>query len=777
MRATLYYCLVLGCSWLVSQAAQAQSLYGIIVDDSVRTPLIGVSIVANSGRQVTTSGACGRFILPLVGRQSVTIAISNLGYASQLLQVAPAAQHDTLRIFLKRSFLLLDEVVVGGRRATINVDIDKLTVEASRYKGSPTAGVDNLLRLVPGVSIGSEGGLAIHGDASIQVLVDGKPSLLGGKQLIGWLRSLPISSVKQIELQTPSSARLDAEKTGGAINIVLQKQLLDGYRGSLNLGLGTRFNHQASSSFVVKKGRLNANATAGIYTHPNGGVMVNERVGTTSDGTPYELLQNGIRTAHDYSLNFGAGANWEADTTLLLSARLQGDGFKLWSSNDVQYRNFSTAVLTESFRLNQERNLVNNGISGTLSADKTYQHGRKLVADALYSYRTETIDNTLHQDEMWEGHDLFRSSKHEGAVQVRWEQPLSKIGRIEVGTKEVVRLSRSDYPVITMPGTTDYVDFNQYTAAIYGLHNVTIGKIKVQYGMRAEYLSSHFQANRELNYQQRYLNLFPNIAIMRSLGSDLNLRLSYARKTRRPGISYLNAFEDRRDPKNIVVGNTTLLPEIKDVFDLSATLLKKKISLITSVYYRRTHGAILSYIVPGVANSVVTTYANAGSEITSGINPTCNLELANLALNVGLDVAYYRAANETLGLSNAGLMAGANVDVSYRFNNKWFANITGNYDTRRILLNGTSTGWNTVGMTVQRTIQDKFVLTLRAQDVFNTSHFINRYYGNSFRYTTDYRPTFQAFVLSATYRFGKKFTRKEASSTLRLDDVSEKSNR
>jgi hypothetical protein len=778
MRATLYCWLLLSLSGLAGPPAQAQTLYGTVADDSVRTPLIGVSIVANAGQQATASGARGRFRLALPGRPATTtLAISCLGYASQLLRVAPGAQRDTLRIFLKRSTLLLDEVVVGGQRATMTVEVDRLTVDASRYKGSPAAGADNLLRLVPGVRIGPEGGLAIRGDASIQVLIDGKPSLLAGKQLTDWLRSLPVSAVKQIELQAPGSARLDAEKTGGALNIVLQKQLLDGYRGSLNLGVGTRFNHQGAGSFVLKKGRLNATATAGIYTHPNGGRLLTERAGTTSDGTPYVLLQNGIRTAYDRSLTFGAGLNWEADTTLLLSARLQGDGFKLWSSNDIQYRNFSTNVLTEDFNLHQERNLANNGVSGTFSADKTYQRGRKLVADLLYSYRTETIDNTLYQDEVSQGHDLFHSHKHESAVQLRWEQPLGKAGRLEIGTKEVARLSRSDYPVIAAPGTTDYVQFNQYNAALYGLHNLALGQTKVQYGVRAEYLGSHFQANQEPDYRQSYFNLFPSLAIMRSVGPSLNMRVSYARKTRRPGISYLNAFEDRRDPKNIVVGNTSLLPEFKDVLDLSATLLRKKVTLVTSVYYRRTHGAILSYITPGTDNAVVTTYANAGTEIATGINPTCTLELANLTLNTSLDASYYRATNEALGLSNAGLMAGVNLDAGYRFNKQWFVNITGNYDTRRILLNGTTTGWNTVGMTIQRTIRDKYVLTLRAQDIFNTSHFVNRYYGDSFNYITDYRPTFQALVLSATYRFGKKFTRKEGTSTLRLDDVSEKSNR
>ncbi|WP_167852177.1 outer membrane beta-barrel family protein [Hymenobacter elongatus] len=677
---------------------------------------------------------------------------------------------------LRRSSLLLQEVVVDGKRETITVDIDKMTVDASRFQGSSAASADNLLNLIPGVSVGPQGELKIRGDGNVQILVDGVPTPMNSRQLTDWLRSLPVSAIRQIEVLAPSSARLDAEKTGGALNIVLQKKLLDGYRGSINLGAGTRFNHQASGNLLVKKGRVSSTLSAGLYTHPNGGQLSAERVGTTPQGQPYALRQSGGRTAYDYSLNVGASTNWEVDTTLLISTKLFVDGFTLWSRNDVAYSGRIASDELTSFRIRQLRDLSNTGVSASVSADKQYARGRRLVADALYSYRTETVDNTLYQDEAWQGHDAFRSYKNETAVQLRWEQPMGPGGSWEVGTRQVARLSRSTYPGATV-GTGEQVLFDQYTSALYGLQNMTLGKTKLQYGLRAEYVGNRFYSRQEPEYRNSFLNLFPSLALFRPLSESLSVRLSYTRKTRRPGISYLNAFQDRRDPKNIVTGNTSLTPELKDLLDLSATLLRKHYSLSGSLYHRRTRDAILAYIIPRTDDVVVTTYGNAGTEIVTGLAPSLTLQLGKLSLNSTFDFSHYQATNQALGLSNAGFMAGVNATLNYRFNKSWYAVLTGNYDTPRILLNGTATGWNTVGVVVQRSIKDKYLLTLNAQDVFNTSHFVSRYVADTFTYTTDYRPQFQSLVVSATYRFGKKFKYKEGQSNLKLDDVGEKSNR
>lgn len=85
------------------------------------------------------------------------------------------------------------------------------------------------LRSLPGVMVNEDGAVILNGQSGIKVLINGKNTYLSGDKLVNYLRSLPVSSIKDIQLITDPSAKYDAEGKTGLIGIHTQKVMVKGW--------------------------------------------------------------------------------------------------------------------------------------------------------------------------------------------------------------------------------------------------------------------------------------------------------------------------------------------------------------------------------------------------------------------------------------------------------------------------------------------------------------------------------------------------------------------
>mgnify|MGYP000966711707 CR=1 FL=1 len=83
-------------------------------------------------------------------------------------------------------------------------------------------GALDVLNNVPSVNVDIEGNISLRGNAGVQILIDGKPSVMSdeGANALG---SISSDMIERIEVITNPSARYDAEGGAGIINIVLKK--------------------------------------------------------------------------------------------------------------------------------------------------------------------------------------------------------------------------------------------------------------------------------------------------------------------------------------------------------------------------------------------------------------------------------------------------------------------------------------------------------------------------------------------------------------------------
>lgn len=135
-----------------------------------------------------------------------------------------------------------------------NVTASKTIVgrEALEAYGDPTIG--DALKRIPGVSVGRDGGIALHGlSGYTQILLNGQPAPPDFS-----ITSLPPESVERIEITWTPTADMRGDAIAGTINIILRKSV---HRREIDAKFGLNQGKAApgarlSATLTDRKGRL-----------------------------------------------------------------------------------------------------------------------------------------------------------------------------------------------------------------------------------------------------------------------------------------------------------------------------------------------------------------------------------------------------------------------------------------------------------------------------------------------------------------------------------------
>ena len=153
----------------------------------------------------------------------------------------------------------LKAVTIDAERPFIEREADKLVVNVENSIINTGSSVLEVFEKLPGVLVDQDGNIRIRGKQGVIVVIDGKPSALSGQDLLNMLRGMSSSNVQKIEIITNPSAKWDASGSSGVLNIIMKKNKLNGYNGSLsfNYGQGRYPKITPSLSLNYKKDKLN----------------------------------------------------------------------------------------------------------------------------------------------------------------------------------------------------------------------------------------------------------------------------------------------------------------------------------------------------------------------------------------------------------------------------------------------------------------------------------------------------------------------------------------
>ena len=150
----LFFLVVLASSATILKA-QTASITGVVFDEN-QTPLSNVNIASNN--QGTFSDANGFYILEIIADQEITITFSHLGNEKLILKdlILNTNENYEFNPVLKNEAILITEVVVTPSGNRYAEGITTISSDMARNIPGPNAGVENILKLLPGVSSNNE---------------------------------------------------------------------------------------------------------------------------------------------------------------------------------------------------------------------------------------------------------------------------------------------------------------------------------------------------------------------------------------------------------------------------------------------------------------------------------------------------------------------------------------------------------------------------------------------------------------------------------------------
>ncbi|MGE8299117.1 TonB-dependent receptor domain-containing protein [Sphingobacterium paramultivorum] len=530
---------------------------------------------------------------------SYYVDVKMVGYTANKSSVFDISKSDYKlpTILLNADTRKLQEVAVEGKRPMVESKPGKLVLNV---ENSPLAAGNNALDIVqraPGVSLDNNNNLQLMGQSGVSVTIDGRQTYMSGEQLVNFLKSTDGNQIKSVEVITTRAAKDDAEGAVGTINIVLKKNRMEGFNGTFNMtaGRGEKFRGNSSLSLNYKK---NNTTVFGSYAYSNEKslrkLLLDRVIQNKGEKTYFKQRSILDEKEQNHSYRFGVEQRTSARNTL--TVQFNGSNNIEYNDNDSKTnvgKSFTTLdsllISTSQFKelfdrysanLNNEFRIDSNGRKLTVDLDWSKFKSSKRVGynNQYFDGQMDAITpEEIQRSRMPIGIDIY-------VAKLDYEQPLSKVSKLEMGAKYSNVTSDNDLTFedflnnswINNEKRTNHFVYKEQIAAGYIDYNNTIGKWGLKVGARGEYTFSDGNS-LTLNKQvkRNYFKLFPNANLTYTLDENHILSLGYARKITRPNYRQLNPFDYFIDKLTFERGNPYLNPQFSNEFTLNYTLMQR----------------------------------------------------------------------------------------------------------------------------------------------------------------------------------------------------------
>ncbi|MGE8242146.1 MAG: TonB-dependent receptor domain-containing protein [Sphingobacterium sp.] len=566
------------------------------------------------------------------------LKISSVGYTAKDIAVEYGSDSKVLdkdlgAITLENDNRKLDEVTVTGRKALLEMDIDKKVYNVEKNIVAAGGTAIDVMRNMPSVQVDIDGNVKLR-NAAPTIFVDGKPTTLTPDQI-------PADVIEKIEIITNPSAKYDASGSmAGILNIILKKNKKTGYNGMVTLGAdrfgGTNF----MGSLNLRQNKFNISLTG-----------MNMRMRTNTEGDSYRsstidgvssIVNQDIEGKTKGMISFGRlGLDYDLSprTTVSVAGIFVEGKFR---------PNENTMITTESQgnsnRISEsERSFKPRGLQAGL-VQKFKTEGEELTADFNYfggtnksngTYTTNYLDNSgiigsQIQKNIGSGDNKFMT------VQADYVKPFKNGMKLETGVRaQINKLKNLNSNTLKARDEDEYKDISAASAnydnknTVYAAYASLGGNLKdwVSYkiGLRVE--NSTYDGEL-INTNQKFHNnypvsLFPSLFLSKKLTEKDQLQMSVTRRVNRPNFFQLIPFVDYTDSLNITRGNPDLVPEFTTSGELSYSRTHGKGTFLASVYYKYTTNLITRYLTQElnpITNKMdfINTYINANSSKNYG---------------------------------------------------------------------------------------------------------------------------------------------------------------
>ena len=426
--------LLLSLLCLVPLSSGAAIINGVLVDSQDTTELIEATVRLlkatkdSSLVKGTTTDLNGVFNIKGVKPGKYLLRFSYLGYNDVIKHVTVGDDGRDVNIgvvTMDPNTIMLKEAVVVGLKSPITVKEDTIEFNADTYKTQANAVVEDLLKRLPGVEVGSDGKITANGKEVKKILIDGKEFFSDDPTVAS--KNIPADMINKLQVIDRKSdlARLTGVDDGDdetVINLSVKKGMNNGWFGTVNAGYGTdkryagnvMINHfRDGNQFTLLGGGNNTNnlgfgdgasgrfqrfgGDRGVTTSQYAGINFN--IGSKEDehfrvggDIMYSHSDRDTRTSTARQYLLQDSTSYENSSTVARDRghNLRGDFRMKWevdSNNTIDFRpnfsfNFNKSERGDTSSLfagDPARTAVNRSLSNYFNDGKSYEWGARLI--------------------------------------------------------------------------------------------------------------------------------------------------------------------------------------------------------------------------------------------------------------------------------------------------------------------------------------------------------------------------------------------------------------
>ena len=575
-------------------------LTGIVIDQETEQPLEYATITLKNQRrpemlQGGITDVNGRFSLEVFpGKYDIkTEYISFKAAKNEGVIIRSNTDLGTIRLEMETSSL--DEVELVAEKTTVEIRLDKRIYNVGKDITVRGGSVSDVLDNVPSVSVDVEGVISLRGNDNVRILINGKPSGLVGLSGPEGLRQIPAESIEKVEVVTSPSARYDAAGTAGILNIILKKNTLEGFNGSIIVNGGIPKNYRGSASLNWRTKKINFFSTTTLSdSQSNGGGLFNSEFFNNSNPSNFSNEKRDYdRNRKNLFVNLGAEYNIDENTSLTLS------GFHRDSDrNSLVSTSIETITSMGTFNSDRFEDEIELDKTKQFTANYTKKFddkGHELVAEFQYEESNENEDSDIMSSTPEEVSTM--ESQKRVLYQVDYVWPVDKKTQFEIGYRGNFKTQKNDYQVnieennvfVLNTDLSNVLVYTENVNAAYSQFGKKINQFSYLLGLRMEHSNIIIdQQTTNEKIEKNYLDWFPTFNLSYELTEKESITLGFSRRIRRPRGWSLNPFPSRSSITFFRQGNPDLDPTYSNALDLGYLKRWEKFTFNGSVYFQKS---------------------------------------------------------------------------------------------------------------------------------------------------------------------------------------------
>lgn len=595
---------------------QTFKIGGKVVDDQNQiVPFANVLLLkANDSTFVQGSSAneLGVFELSGIPAALYLLQASYVGRGSEPLALDVSRDISLGALVIPMEATALDEVVVRAQRPKLERLADRLVFTVENTTVSQGNSWD-ILKNTPGVIVNGND-LAIRGQ-SATVYLNGRKVQLSGQEVQELLQGLSGTAIKSVEVMANPPASYEAE-SGPILNLVTSKNIVPGYKGSVNGSLTQAIypKYSVGTSHYFKTEKLNLFAN---YT-----INPKKELGKTKKGIEFMDPGNAVYSQWDtyyeqlgrsrsQSANLIVDYDFDPTNSLNLTSTLLMNPDQ---RQQVQWTNAmrnAMGVLDSTGSSLNETRLDHTNLAFDLSyVHRFKKEGAHLKVNGHYTHYDGSSFQSLASEYRDGGGTFLRDFGFDSdsgqdieifTGQLDYATPIGSVS-LESGIKMSSIASDNRVSYFNFNGSSNSVDATLsdrflYDEKVYAAYMSMVknwDKWSMKLGIRGELTQAEGQSLEAGTVEvQDFFEPFPSVHLLYSPSDKHSFSLDYGRNVKRPNYNDLNPFRLFFNENDYEEGNPGLEPSFSNNFNLNYSLNGE---YFLDLYYR-DNGSNIAYLV------------------------------------------------------------------------------------------------------------------------------------------------------------------------------------